>query len=85
MRCPRAVRAPRQITLLYGGGLRIAEACGLRWRDLTEREDGGQATLYGKGGKTRAGPHRCCFHDAVHLALRERPFYPRAKHTGSSA
>ena len=41
------------LTLLYGGGLRIAEACGLRWRDLTEREDGGQATVYGKGGKTR--------------------------------
>jgi site-specific recombinase XerD len=41
------------LTLLYGGGLRIAEACGLRWRDFTEREDGGQATIYGKGGKTR--------------------------------
>src|SRR4051794_10695034 len=41
------------LTLLYGGGLRIAEVCGLCWRDLAEREDGGQATVYGKGGKTR--------------------------------
>jgi site-specific recombinase XerD len=41
------------LTLLYGGGLRISEACGLRWRDLTERGDAGQATVFGKGGKTR--------------------------------
>jgi hypothetical protein len=41
------------LTPLDGGGLRIDEACGLRWRDLTEREEGGQATVYGKGGKTR--------------------------------
>jgi len=26
----------------------------LRWRDLTEREQGGQVTAFGKGGKTRA-------------------------------
>jgi site-specific recombinase XerD len=41
------------LTLLYGGGLRIAESTGLRWRDLTERDAVGQATIYGKGGKTR--------------------------------
>ena len=41
------------LTLLYGGGLRIAEACGLCWRDLAERDKRGQATVYGKGGKTR--------------------------------
>ena len=41
------------LTLLYGGGLRISEACSLTWRDLTERGDAGQATVYGKGGKTR--------------------------------
>jgi site-specific recombinase XerD len=42
------------LTLLYGGGLRVSEACGLRWKDLTVRDDAGQATVFGKGGKTRA-------------------------------
>ena len=41
------------LTLLYGAGLRIAEVCGLRWRDLAERDGAGQVTVYGKGGKTR--------------------------------
>src|SRR3954454_8551405 len=41
------------LTLLYGGGLRISEICGLRWRDLAERDAAGQVTVYGKGGKTR--------------------------------
>jgi site-specific recombinase XerD len=41
------------LTVLYGGGLRISEVCGLRWRDLAVREDAGQATVFGKGGKTR--------------------------------
>lgn len=42
------------LTTLYAGGLRIAELCGLCWRDLTPRDDAGQATVFGKGGKTRA-------------------------------
>jgi site-specific recombinase XerD len=42
------------LTVLYGGGLRISEVCGLRWRDLTVRDEAGQATVFGKGGKTRA-------------------------------
>jgi integrase/recombinase XerD len=41
------------LTVLYGGGLRVSEVCGLCWRDLAERDDAGQATVYGKGGKTR--------------------------------
>ena len=41
------------LTLLYGGGLRISEVTGLRWRDLSERDGAGQVTVYGKGGKTR--------------------------------
>ena len=41
------------LTLLYGGGLRISEACGLRWRDLSARDEAGQGTIYGKGGVTR--------------------------------
>ncbi len=42
------------LKVLYGGGLRVSEACGLRWRDLTPRDDAGQVTVHGKGGKTRA-------------------------------
>ncbi len=48
--------APRNralLTLLYGGGLRISEACGLCWRDLAARDEAGQGTIYGKGGVTR--------------------------------
>ena len=41
------------IRLLYSAGLRISEVCGLRWRDLTERDDAGQINVFGKGGKTR--------------------------------
>ncbi|WP_245615362.1 tyrosine-type recombinase/integrase [Muricoccus aerilatus] len=50
-------RQPRDkalLSLLYRGGLRISEAVGLRWRDLALRSDeGGQITVFGKGGKTR--------------------------------
>ena len=41
------------IRLLYGAGLRISEVCGLRWRDLVARDDSGQVTIFGKGGRTR--------------------------------
>lgn len=41
------------LTLAYGGGLRISELCGLCWHDLSPRDGAGQATVYGKGGKTR--------------------------------
>ena len=49
--------APRDrvlLQLLYAAGLRVSEACGLRWRNLTARGDGGQITVLGKGGRTRA-------------------------------
>jgi integrase/recombinase XerD len=42
------------LRLLYSCGLRISEACGLCWRDLKGAKSGGQATVFGKGGKTRA-------------------------------
>ncbi len=42
------------LRLLYLGGLRISEACGLRGRDMAARDDAGQVTVFGKGGKTRA-------------------------------
>jgi integrase/recombinase XerD len=41
------------LVLLYGAGLRVAEACGLRWRDLHERDHGAVVTVFGKGSKTR--------------------------------
>lgn len=49
-------RNPRNkalLRLLYLGGLRISEACGLRVRDLQLNGDAGQVTVFGKGGKTR--------------------------------
>lgn len=42
------------LALFYGGGLRVSELVGLRWRDVQSRSDGaGQVTVFGKGGKTR--------------------------------
>ena len=42
------------LLLFYGAGLRRAELCGLTWRDVTTRsQDRGQATVFGKGGRTR--------------------------------
>ena len=48
--------APRNkvlLTLLYAAGLRISEVVGLVWRDCSARDDAGQVTVFGKGGKTR--------------------------------
>jgi len=40
--------------LLYATGIRRAELCGLRGRDIANRGSAGQITVFGKGGKTRA-------------------------------
>jgi site-specific recombinase XerD len=43
------------LRLAYIAGLRISEICALRWRDAKRRAGGGgQITVFGKGGKTRA-------------------------------
>jgi integrase/recombinase XerD len=42
------------VRLLYASGGRVTEIATLRWRDLVLRDNGGQVTLFGKGGKTRA-------------------------------
>ncbi len=44
------------VRTLYVGGLRVAEAVGLRTRDLVARDDGlgGQLAVFGKGQKTRS-------------------------------
>ena len=38
---------------LYGGALRVSELCDLKWKHLTDREEGGQVSVFGKGNKTR--------------------------------
>ena len=40
------------LRVLYAGGIRVSELCKLIWKDLQPREDGGQMTVFGKGGKT---------------------------------
>ena len=41
------------LRLLYGAGLRVSELCGLKQRDCQPRDEAGQLTVLGKGGKTR--------------------------------
>ena len=41
------------LVLLYRAGLRVSELCNLTWRNLQERTDTGQVTVFGKGKKTR--------------------------------
>ncbi len=42
------------LKLLYVSGVRVSELCGLKWCDTLARQEGGQITVFGKGGKTRA-------------------------------
>jgi integrase/recombinase XerD len=39
---------------LYFAGLRVSEACSLKWRNLHFRGTAGQVSVFGKGGKTRS-------------------------------
>jgi integrase/recombinase XerD len=41
------------LRLAYAAGLRVSEVCGLVWRDLQPREEGGQVAVFGKGRKMR--------------------------------
>ena len=41
------------LSVLYAAGLRVSEACGLRWRNLQARGEAGQILVRGKGGRTR--------------------------------
>lgn len=40
------------LSLLYASGVRVSELCSLAWRDLQPNGDGGQVTVFGKGGVT---------------------------------
>jgi integrase/recombinase XerD len=40
--------------LIYASGVRRGEVGGLRWRNLQASGEGGQITVFGKGGKTRS-------------------------------
>jgi integrase/recombinase XerD len=40
------------LKMLYCSAVRISELSNLKWKDLQEREDGGQVTVFGKGNKT---------------------------------
>jgi site-specific recombinase XerD len=42
------------LRLLYMSGVRVSELAQLKWCDLMPRAEGGQITVFGKGGKTRA-------------------------------
>jgi integrase/recombinase XerD len=41
------------LSLMYGCGLRVSEVIGLTWNDLRVHGEGGKATVFGKGSKTR--------------------------------
>lgn len=41
------------LRFMYATGARVSEVSRVKWRDLIEREEGGQVTLFGKGKKTR--------------------------------
>ena len=40
------------IKTLYYTGIRVSELASLKWKDLKSRNEGGQLTILGKGGKT---------------------------------
>ena len=51
---PLGLRDRALLELFYSSGLRLAELCGLRWRDL--QLDDGLVTVLGKGSKQRSVP-----------------------------
>ena len=66
---PDAVRDRALLELLYSSGLRVAELCGVRWRDLDTAD--GTLRVTGKGNKTRIVPVGAKALDALR-ALREQ-------------
>jgi integrase/recombinase XerD len=46
-------RDKTMLKLIYATGIRVSEAIGLTWSDLSAKGNGGQATIHGKGSSTR--------------------------------
>jgi site-specific recombinase XerD len=75
------------LRLLYYSGIRVAELCGLKWRNVQARDDlqCGQITVYGKGNKTRSILISKAIYDEL-LALRlpddtnDSPVFKSRKH-----
>lgn len=52
-----ATRHPRNhvlLLLLYASGVRVSEISGLKWQQVTARNEGGQITVTGKGNRSRS-------------------------------
>lgn len=63
-------------TLLYGAGLRISEALGLRLADLNQKD---RITVTGKGNKQRNVPLLPIVNESLYKYLKECPFVREAK------
>jgi integrase/recombinase XerD len=50
---PFTTRNATMMRLIYGSGMRVSEACNVRWRDFAPYLDGGFMTVFGKGDRTR--------------------------------
>ncbi|MFN3855215.1 MAG: tyrosine recombinase XerC [Phreatobacter sp.] len=70
-----AARDAAVLALLYGAGLRISEALGLRQKDAPPA-GGGQVTVLGKGGKQRQVPVIARVAEAIEAYRRLCPFAP---------
>lgn len=62
------------VTLLFGCGLRISEALGLKIRDIANRPD--NLRIVGKGQKERIIPVLPAVHDAIAKYIAASPFTP---------
>lgn len=78
---PIGLRDRALLELFYSSGLRLAELCALRWRDLDLGE--GLVTVLGKGGRQRVvpvGSHACraleAWRGAGAAAAAEAPVFP---------
>lgn len=72
LRCVTEPRHRALVLLLYGGGLRVGEACALEWRDVDAQ--GRSLRVCGKGGRERVIALPALAMAAVESLPREGPF-----------